>query len=407
MLFYRFIILSLSFLLISCGIFVEEGSDQDIGVNDPDNVPSRPWDGKTLNEPKYDNKSRTYYITDATHFAWIMKRNNDNSSQDYDNDTIIFVNNVDMDNRTIQGIRVFRGVLDGNDKTIYNIQIGRSASTKVGLVGEIFDNGTIKDITIRNGKITGSSQVGGIAGRSKNSKITNVKNINVTVKGYVGSIGGIIGFAGETILDRATNSGTVEGGEWVGGIVGDAKDSTITKTANVGKLSGEESIGGIVGYNRSSSISLSHNNGRIWKGIFLGGIIGTSSSGSIDNSSNTKSIEGTSSIGGLVGYATEDVNISHSYNYGGLFPSSALNKGGIIGQEKEIKGDYIDNRYLLEKDLDSVGKPASENAGIRINEADFKKEGNFENWDFNSIWKMQDKYPSLRWILDMDEKKSL
>ena len=406
MLYKKIIILSLSLLLISCGWFGMDDSGSGID-DDPYNIPSRPWDGDTHNEPRYDEESEMYYITDATHFAWIMKRTNDNDSIDYDNETIIFVNDIDMDNKTIQGIRKFRGILDGNDKTIYNIQISRSASTKVGLVGELFDNGCIKDITIRDGRIQGSAQVGGIAGRAKNAKITNVKNINVTVKGYVGSIGGIVGFAGESEINLATNSGTVEGGDWIGGVVGDAKDSTITKTANAGKLSGDDSIGGIVGYNRSSSISISHNNGKIWKGRFLGGIIGTSNSGSIDNSSNTMGIEGKSSIGGLVGYATEDVNISYSYNYGGLFPASALDKGGVIGQENDVKGEYIDNRYLSAKDLESVGKPASEHAGVKIDESDFKREGNFENWDFNSIWKMEDKYPVLRWILEMDKKKSL
>ena len=237
MLFHRFIILSLSFLLISCGIFDTDDPDRGIG-GDPNNLPSRPWDGKTHSEPKYDKDKRIYYITDATHFAWIMKRTNDNDSVVYDNDTLLFINNINMDNKTIQGIRIFQGTLDGNDKTIENILINRSAkNSAVGLIGRLLDNGTIKDITIKNGSISGMTSVGGIVGSAKNTKITNVRNINVNVTGSGDSIGGIAGSIDNVTIELALNSSKVLGSgsdsNGIGGIVGYATEgSVVIKSAN-------------------------------------------------------------------------------------------------------------------------------------------------------------------------------
>ncbi len=407
MLYIKFIILSLSFLLISCGWFGMDDSDRDTGDNTGDII-SRPWDGTTINAPKYNLDTRTYYITDATHFAWIMKRTNDNTSIVYDNDTIILVNDIDMDNKSIQGIRKFQGTLDGSNKTIFNIQISRRASPDVGLIGELLDNGTIKNITIENGLISGEEKVGGIAGSGRNAKITNVRNINVSIKGYEGSIGGISGFTDNVTVELAINSGTVNGEKWVGGVIGDAKESSITKSANYGKLSGDESIGGIIGYNRSSSVSLSHNNGQIWKGVFIGGLIGSSNGGRIDNSSNIAKLEGRSGIGGVVGYVAKEVNISHIYNYGLLYTSSSVTSvGRLIGKEdNEFGGGYSkpNNFYLKDKSLEAVGEPRSEDAGLGIDANDFQYKGNFDAWDFNNIWKIEDKCPMLRWILTLDDK---
>ena len=58
MLYKKIIILSLSLLLISCGWFGmgDSGSGTE---DDPYNIPSRPWDGTTINAPRYDEENRT------------------------------------------------------------------------------------------------------------------------------------------------------------------------------------------------------------------------------------------------------------------------------------------------------------------------------------------------------------
>ena len=406
MFYKRLVILSLSFLLISCGIFGFDDSDAG-GVNDPYNLPSLPWDGKTINEPRYDEESRTYYVTDATHFAWIIKRPNDNDSITYDKDTIILVNDIDLDNKSMYGMAVFQGTLDGNNKAISNIYIS-IVYDKVGLIRRLLDNGTVKNLTIKNGSIKGKQSVGGIVGWAQNAKLINVRNSNVTVTGSEDQVGGIVGVADNVTIKFATNLSKVYGrGNGVGGIVGHATGLDITNSVNLGEISGDMSVGGIAGYGMDTSVSLSQNNGQLIRGLFAGGIIGACFRCEVENSSNLAKLMGRGSLGGIIGNVQEEIALMNTHSYGKLFPPSASVEtvGKIIGKvDNNTHSVYVDNYYLGDGDLKAIGKPKSNDAGAEMDSKQYNNSYNFNQWDFNNIWVMQDKCPVLKWILDIDDK---
>jgi hypothetical protein len=116
----------------------------------------------------------------------------------------------------------FVGSLDGRGHTISGIVINRPNYHKVGLFG-IAIGEYIKNLTLANSDITGSQNVGAIAGEGCNIENCHVAN-DVTVRG-TWSVGGIAGMGAN--LQGCTSAATVSGSKFVGGILGDGDGSTI------------------------------------------------------------------------------------------------------------------------------------------------------------------------------------
>lgn len=75
----------------------------------------------------------------------------------------------------------FKGVLDGNGKTITGLWINRESIEHVGFFG--YTTGAIiKNVTVVANNIVGMNSVGGISGHSDNSTISGV-SFNGTIKG--------------------------------------------------------------------------------------------------------------------------------------------------------------------------------------------------------------------------------
>ena len=60
----------------------------------------------------------------------------------------------------------FKGIFDGNEKTISNITYSDGEGVGVGLFGYIFSPAQIKDVTLKDCSFTGNSGVGAIVGNS-------------------------------------------------------------------------------------------------------------------------------------------------------------------------------------------------------------------------------------------------
>ena len=145
--------------------------------------------------------------------------------------------------------RTFRGTFNGNNKTISGIRIysgGTEDSDKQrGLFGRIGSNGTVKNLTLSNARITGYTYTGGIAGRNygkiENCHVTNTVCIHTFIS-------------------------DVNDHDYHGGVAGQNANSTgiITNCTSSAKLTVKEGVtagygyGGIVGYN-STSGKLSNN----------------------------------------------------------------------------------------------------------------------------------------------------
>ncbi len=116
----------------------------------------------------------------------------------------------------------FVGSLDGRGHTISGIVVNRPNCEHVGLFG-IAIGEYIKNLSLANSDITGSQNVGAIAGEGCNIENCHVAN-DVTVRGEW-SVGGIVGMRAN--LQGCTSAATVSGSGLVGGILGDGNNSTV------------------------------------------------------------------------------------------------------------------------------------------------------------------------------------
>jgi hypothetical protein len=209
------------------------------------------------------------------------------------NANIKLMENIDL---TVLGNWVplpdFRGVLDGNEKTItyqmnvlnhndnpnsdINFGLFRSISA-LGMVSNLNINVTVRAIGAQTG--TGWINIGGLAGAITNTTDTsrtfvdgvNVNILNKIVFNRVNSrIGGIAGrVAGgsrnRVLIDNCTVSGTLHGDGHMGGIAGvgssvEIKNSTASWLTVCLELTPgfNRAIGGIIGHGMSSSITGCH-----------------------------------------------------------------------------------------------------------------------------------------------------
>ncbi|HYW34190.1 MAG TPA: IPT/TIG domain-containing protein, partial [Balneolaceae bacterium] len=102
----------------------------------------------------------------------------------------------------------FTGTYDGNGKIINNLYINRPSANYVGLFGDVY-NGTIKNTSLRNISIKGSStsNIGGLVGRNdgsvKNSSATGSAKISSSTAGA--GYGGLVGDNYKTITHSYAN----------------------------------------------------------------------------------------------------------------------------------------------------------------------------------------------------------
>ena len=262
----------------------------------------------------------------------------------------------------------FKGTFDGNNYTISNIYI-KSNEYYQGLFA-IINGAIIKNIIIDNSIITGSHYIG-VIGYSENKcileNIHTTKNVIIeatTPDQYACYVGGIIGCAKETTIQKVSNCATVIGnnGGHVGGIAG-VSYSSISESYN---------LGNIKAYGNNSNVAC------------IGGIIGLNS-GSIKLSDcyNIGSVEGYNGIGGIVGFANglnSMVTITNCYNIGTI--KGTQNVGEIVGGNNSNSYRKINNSYTKTQ---SITATVLGNAYT----SDIKKE--------DDTWKYNNGYPILKW----------
>ena len=129
----------------------------------------------------------------------------------------------------------FSGIFDGCDHTVSGIRIYNPSGNHMGLFGSIL-NATVKNVRVADIRITGKSDIGGIAGTSQSSDIDNCHvSATVAIHSVVNSSqfhGGIVGTnwkystsVNSRVLNctssvRLTKTGNLSNCGWWGGIVG-------------------------------------------------------------------------------------------------------------------------------------------------------------------------------------------
>lgn len=266
----------------------------------------------------------------------------------------------------------FRGNFDGNGKKILNLVINRENYQDIGLFGAVID-ATIANIILVNPQILGGTSVGAIIGIDYgDTQIKNCRTIGGTVQGE-GHVGGIIGYAQRSTIERCFSATDITGNDYVGGICGTFEyGESLSDCYVAGNVTAVDMAGGISGYinNNSSVLYFTRNYVR-------GNIYGN------DNSC------------GIVGQVRN--------------PDSNCNVCSNVCVADTIRGTYRisiwttgDNYSNINTVLiSSNGTTTEDNAqnGISLSTKLLQKQSTYEGlgWDFNSTWvdmSAYNEYPS-------------
>ncbi len=200
----------------------------------------------------------------------------------------------------------YDGIFDGNGKTITGLTIEYGEATYAGLFAQLGENGTVKNLTLKDVNITAAYYTGAVAGRN-NGTIENC-SVSGTVESSSDIAGGITGYNNGTITG-CTASGDVSAGFATGGIVGNFVKGKITDCHSYATVEGGNSVGGVVGYMDSNAT-----------------LAACSSTYSV-----TAEGSGDASVGGVVGYINTGATVTACYATGSVTATQGYNVGGVVG----------------------------------------------------------------------------
>ena len=175
----------------------------------------------------------------------------------------------------------FIGSLNGAGRIISSLNIAKSGVTNIGLFGVIGATGTVANVGLSGGAVTGSVNVGALAGTNQG-----------TVSGS---------FATSAVV------GDSSGGGLVGNNSGAIKDSYAS-----GSVGGNNTMGGLAGTN-TGSIATSYANGAVSTGSAGGGLVATGN-GSVTGSYWDTTASGQSTSMGGTGMTSGDLKTLANYN---------------------------------------------------------------------------------------------
>lgn len=197
----------------------------------------------------------------------------------------------------------FMGTFDGNGKTISNLTITRATTDYVGLFGHA-GSATIKDLTIKDSKVTGQNYTGALVGLGGALTGITINATNVTGVNYTGCVGGSIKGATTT---KILGTVVVRGADYVGcvggNVSGNVTSVTIPETVTV---SGKQFVAAIAGHTTGA--------------ITLGSV-----------TMSNPSVTGTSSVALLAGKADDDVTITQPTIQGGTVTASGDYAALLVG----------------------------------------------------------------------------
>lgn len=173
-------------------------------------------DGSTSNPFRITNEAELRHINDT-------RREEDGFY--YVDYSFILINEITLtyDWQPVSGY--FRGVFDGNNKTINNMKLNASAKEYCGFF-EIIEGGTVKNLRFDNAKITCNNtyelgNIGIIVGLNYGTITNCIVSGTITANnGYNCNIGGICGSAYSGYINNCTSTVNITGAGNIGGIAG-------------------------------------------------------------------------------------------------------------------------------------------------------------------------------------------
>lgn len=345
------------FSAMLCGLLTGCNNKKDDNPEPQPEPPVLVWDGVTVTQPAgFTDTPGTVSITSAPELAWISHASQGEEGLGFDGYSFVLTADIDLNNKEWVPVGTgyyssalrFNADFDGGGHTISNLKISGTENDYAGLFGYV--TGTIKDLHIASGSVSGHDYVGaicGYAGKSASTAaITGCTNA-AAVSGRT-NVGGVAGsLAGGATLTGCGNSGTISaahgtyGDSYAGGICGYAPNGTVTRCTNSGSVTGTgHDVGGICGgagyfgyY--PATISACLNTGTVTGMAYTGGICGATehadcrivacrNSGTV----NGGGAEQLSGSGGVCGYMKGQMIAC--YNTGAL--NLGNESGGVVGQ---------------------------------------------------------------------------
>ena len=195
----------------------------------------------------------------------------------------------------------FAGSLDGSNHTITGLTIDRPTENRIGVIGVLANEGTIRNVSIVDADITGNFYTGGIVGTTDGEVVSS--SVTGTVTSSNNNAGGLAG-SNDGLLRESSAQVIVTGENQVGGLVGLNSD-TIRKSSATGSVSASGTrVGGLVATNNNNAtVENSYATGAVTGDSKVGGLVGLNP-GIIERAFAVGSVSGTSAVGGLVGTNT-------------------------------------------------------------------------------------------------------
>ena len=257
----------------------------------------------------------------------------------------------------------FSGSFDGNGRTISNLTINASGMENVGFIGKLDSDARVRNLTLADVNISGSSYTGGLCGDNSGGEIHNC-HVSGNISCYRFS-GGLCG----------DNSGNV---------------SQCSVEANIENNNSGYDIGGLCGFNQGeidqcfvvieiNSIS-----------ECVGGFCGLNAWGQISNCYVAGSVIGNDVVAGFCGL--NDGNIDKCYS--SVQVTSSGKVGGFCAENMGMEIGSIVSSYW---DTDISGLVVSDGGwGLTANE--MKAAGSYYGWN-NGYWTIDEGngYPHLAW----------
>ncbi|WP_339848589.1 S-layer homology domain-containing protein [Paenibacillus sp. FSL W7-1088] len=323
----------------------------------------------------------------------------------------------------------FTGRFDGNGYSISGLKTTDENQNDVGLFS-VLQGAEVKNLILNDVSIKGNVIVGGLAGRSIESRIEGIQ-ISGNIQGNM-RVGGISGLSDESeYINNSTNVEVIalgEDGDSLGGLVGESNKSTIIANAAEGIVSGYEAVGGLIGESNDNFIRQSYASGQVTGNYQVGGLIGQLNYelshtiadnyvvGSVSSHATGNNDFSAEAIGGLIGEvkkydesASAKIDIQNNYVAASMditvpdnssSPIDNQTIGSVIGNLNDPENQVIftNNYYDLAKS--STNQQNGSNYAMGLTTEQMKQQSNFNGWDFDGVWttrnRINDGYPILR-----------
>ena len=238
----------------------------------------------------------------------------------------------------------FKGIFDGNNKSITGLTINRPTAEYIGLFGYLEDS-KVQNIRIIDAKVNGKNRVGGVAGHAWGATVENCA-FSGSVSG-VESVAGIVGRASSGTVQNCYSTGSVTGsGNNVGGIIGylEYAATTVKRCYSGNSVAGSENVGGVVGEVGAGTVQDCYSTGNVKGGRFIGGVAGDVSSGSVQNCYSSGSVLGTNLngyVGGVLGFLGSSGSVKNCVALNPSINAGAYNFGRVVGNS--TAGSLLNN----------------------------------------------------------------